>query len=104
MSDFIAKPEMDLIVDSARQFLITQDFNDAEKKLNSAFPIGKDYPPVIGLMGEIKRLQLNLLEAEEYLERAYKLDPEYPPVIKSLGLLFFEQGFFEKANEINILN
>lgn len=98
MSDFLAKPEMDLIVESARQYLITQDFNEAEKILNSAFPIGNDYPPVIGLMGEIKRLQSDFLQAEDYLERAYKLDSDYPPVIKSLGFLYFEQGYYEKAN------
>jgi tetratricopeptide (TPR) repeat protein len=94
---FQSNPDLDKTVETVLKLIEESDLIEAEYELNQDITLGKDYPPLVALMGEVKRLKKEYSQAREYLERAYALDNEYPPVVKSLGYLYLEQGNFDMA-------
>ena len=79
---------------------IAVNYNEAEKRLSQVLNTAPDHVPALNLAGQNYKKLGQYQKAEEFWKKAIELRTDYLRAYLSLGVLYYENGYFKSAEKV----
>lgn len=79
---------------------IKGNYNEAENRLNEVLNIAPDHVPALNLAAQNYKKLGQYQKAEEHWKKVIKLRNDYLRAYLSLGILYYENGYFSSAEKV----